>query len=51
VVLGDLAEIVLDARPLSRLPGRLEAVADPVDRIEYVHRQVGARGDRLVAHG
>ena len=30
VWLGDLAEVILDRRPLAHLPGRLESDADPV---------------------
>ena len=36
VRLIDLAEVILDQRPLPGLPHGFEAVADPIDPIEHV---------------
>ncbi len=32
---GDFAQVVLDSRALTSLPGPLEPVADPVDLVEH----------------
>ncbi len=48
--LGDLTEVVLDPRPLARVPGCLESVADPVNLVERVQRKLDMIGCRLGTH-